>query len=121
MQPPETTQLTFQVLAEHNRLLEQLVEDSSIATDKGELLRLIIADHTDADRSVFELSHPSLNEAERTQVALEDQKELLEEMSDELAKDSEISVETVMEQFDEIYNKQEEIVEFLRYLERNKI
>lgn len=59
------------------------------------------------------MSHPSLNEAERAQVALEDQKELLEEMSDELAKDGEISVETVVERFDEIYNKQKEIVEFL--------
>jgi hypothetical protein len=121
VQPPETTQLTFQVLAEHDRLLEQLVEESSIANDKGELLRLIIADHTDTTGSSFWLSHPSLNEAERAQVALEEQKELLDKTSDELASDGEVSVETVMERFDEIYCKQKEIVELLRYFENNII
>lgn len=119
MQPPETKRLAFEVLVEHDRLLEQLVDKSSIATDKGELLRLMIADYTDRKGSAFGLSHPSLSKAESAQVALEDQKELLEKTTDELDKDGEVSVETVMERYAEIYNKQKTIIRFLQHLEHN--
>jgi hypothetical protein len=119
--PPETTQLTFQVLLEHDRLLEQLVEESSIATDKGELLRLIIADHTNTTGATSVLSHPRLSGVERVQTMIEEQQELLESTSDELTKDGEASVETMIERLDEISRRQREIVDILSQLKDNRI
>ncbi|WP_143420596.1 hypothetical protein [Halorubrum sp. Ib24] len=117
MHPPETTELHFQVLAEQDRILEELVKQNPIAENKRQLLRLIIAEHMNRAGSTFRLSPPSLNEAERAQVALEKQKELLDKTSDELCKDSEVSIETVIDRFDEIRRTQQDIIEHLSHLD----
>jgi hypothetical protein len=102
-------------------LLEQLVEESLIATDKEELLRLMIANHTNTTGGTFALSRPRLSGAERARAALEEQQELLKRTSDELTKDGEASIETMMERFNEIYDKQKETTKLLSQLKENRI
>lgn len=119
MQPEKTKQLTFEVPIEQDRLLEQLIKKSSIATDKGELLRLIIADHTDTKDPVVRWSHVSLREAERARDAIENQRQLINKTTDELAEDGEVSAEAIMDRLDEIHNKQRTIIEYLQYIEED--
>ena len=119
MQPPETTQLTVQLLVEQDRLLDQSVEESTIANSKEELLRLMISNYTNTTDSMFHLSRPTLSEAKQAQTALKEQKELIDETNDELVEGGDISTELVMERFDEIYNKQREIVKLFQSIKDN--
>lgn len=120
MQPPDHTELSFQVLVEHDRLLEQLVEDSSVVTDKGELLRLMISDYTNTKGPEFWLSEPPLSEEKRALKPLENQRELIKRNGDTLAENDKVSVETIEERFEELYEQQIEIIEILRSRERNR-